>query len=138
MNREIETLAEQLKANGFSLTAARKTIFLALLDKEPQTMAEIAKSVTKSVDRASVYRTISLFEKLGIVERLQLGWKYKIELSDTYTSHHHHISCIKCGQVQSFDESMTLQFELKQLAQEAGFIETGHQLELRGICKNCQ
>ena len=137
MSREIETLAEQLKANGYSLTAARKSIFLCLLGSEPQTMGEIAKAVAGSVDRASVYRTIALFEQLGIVERLQLGWKYKIELSDSFAAHHHHISCVKCGKIQSFEESTVIDFELKQLAAEAGFTETGHQLELRGICASC-
>ncbi len=138
MSRELETFSEELKSRGHSLTASRKKIFLALLDKEPQTMSEIANAVKDSVDRASVYRTIALFEELGIAERLQLGWKYKIELSDTYAAHHHHISCIKCGRVQSFEETSVIEFELKQLATEAGFTETGHQLELRGICQKCQ
>ena len=137
MSRELETLAEQLKAGGYSLTTARKSIFLCLIGTEPQTMSEIAKAVSGSVDRASVYRTVALFEQLGIVQRLQLGWKYKIELSDSFTAHHHHISCVKCGKVQSFEESTVIAFELKQLASEAGFTETGHQLELRGICSSC-
>jgi Fur family transcriptional regulator, ferric uptake regulator len=138
MEQMLEVLVSTLRTNGYSLTNARKTIFLALLDKEPQTMAEIANSVSKEVDRASVYRVITLFEKLGIVERLQLGWKYKIELSDTFAAHHHHITCVQCGRVQIFEESSTLGFELKQLASEAGFKETGHQVELRGVCADCQ
>lgn len=132
------TLSETLKSNGYSLTQARKTVFLALLDKEPQTIAELANSVSKEVDRASVYRIVALFEQLGIAERLQMGWKYKIELSDTFAAHHHHITCVRCGLVQTFEESTTLEFELKQLAAEAGFRETGHQVELRGLCQTCQ
>jgi Fur family ferric uptake transcriptional regulator len=138
MEQMLEVLTATLRSNGFSLTKARKVIFLALLDKEPQTMAELANSVSKEVDRASVYRVITLFEKLGIVDRLQLGWKYKIELSDTFAAHHHHITCVQCGRFQTFEESSTLAFELKQLASEAGFKETGHQVELRGICAECQ
>lgn len=134
----VEVLHETLKANGHSLTKPRETVFLALLDKEPQTIAELADSIHTKVDRASVYRIITLFEKLEIVDRLQLGWKYKIELRDSFAAHHHHITCIRCGRVQSFEESQIIAFELKQLADEAGFKEVGHHLELRGICEKCQ
>lgn len=138
MNSALDLLASTLKSNGFSLTKVRKTVFLQLMDKEPQTMGELAKALEHKMDRASIYRVIDLFEKLGIAERLQLGWKYKIELSDSFATHHHHMTCINCGRVQSFEESATIEFELKQLAYEAGFKETGHQLEIRGLCSHCQ
>lgn len=138
MESALATLTSTLKNNNSSLTAPRRTVFLALLDKEPQTMAELVKTVGKKVDRASIYRVVALFEQIGIVERLQIGWKYKLELSDTFRSHHHHITCVNCGKTQMFEESRIIEFELKQLAEEAGFTETGHQLELRGLCKNCQ
>ena len=138
METALSTLATTLKSNNYSLTNARKTVFTALLDKEPQTMAELVKLTGNKIDRASIYRVVALFEQLGIVERLQIGWKYKLELSDSFRSHHHHISCTSCGKTQMFEESRIIEFELKQLADEAGFIETGHQLELRGICKTCQ
>jgi Fe2+ or Zn2+ uptake regulation protein len=138
MDTALTTLTTTLKSNSYSLTKARKTVFLALIDKEPQTMAELVKAVGGKIDRASIYRVIALFEKLGIVERIQIGWKYKLELSDVFRSHHHHITCVKCGRTQMFEESKLIEFELKQLAEEAGFTETGHQLELRGICTNCQ
>lgn len=138
MNEALEKLVSTLKANGSSLTAPRKVVFLALLDTEPQTMGELVKTISNKVDRASIYRIIALFEQLGIVERLQLGWKYKLELSDTFAAHHHHITCINCGRVQSFEESTTIEYELKQLALDAGFKETGHQLEIRGLCGDCQ
>lgn len=138
MNKMVEALNETLKSHGHSLTKPRETVFLALLDKEPQTIAELSDSVKNKVDRASVYRIIALFEKLEIVDRLQMGWKYKIELRDSFAAHHHHITCISCGRVQTFEESHMIEFELKQLAAEAGFREVGHQLELRGICQSCE
>jgi Fur family transcriptional regulator, ferric uptake regulator len=138
MNKMLELLSESLKSNGHSLTKTREKVFLALLDREPQTMADLANSVGGKVDRASVYRTIALFEKLGITERLQIGWKYKIELSDTFAAHHHHITCTNCNKTQVFEETSILEFELKQIAQEAGYTEVGHQLEIRGLCTSCQ
>ncbi len=138
MQENLRQLQSTLKDRGHSLTAARIAVFQALVDQKPQTINELAKRLTGEVDRASVYRVITLFEQLGIVNRLQLGWKYKLELSDTFAEHHHHLTCIKCGRIIEVEENNTIEFELRQLALEANFELTGHQLELRGICQNCK
>lgn len=138
MQDTVRQLHSTLKEAGYSLTEPRKAVFLTLLGRDPLTMNEIAELVSKSVNRSSVYRVMAVFEKLGIVERLQLGWKYKLELSDAFSAHHHHLSCLNCGKVQSFEESPSIGFELKQLADEAGFTESGHLLEIRGLCRACQ
>lgn len=138
MSASLEQLITTLKTHKFSLTHARKSVFLALIDKEAQTISELTKSLNNKLNRASIYRTIDLYEKLGVIQRLQIGWKYKLELSDAFSGHHHHMTCTSCGGVEPFEESTALELELKQLALEAGFTETGHQLEIRGICKACQ
>lgn len=135
VNSASEKLVSTLKSNGYSLTSARKQIFTALLDKEPQTMSRLVGTI--NVDRATVYRVITLFEKLGIVERIQIGWKYKLELTDQFAAHHHHITCTNCGSTNDFEETHLIESELQRVGQAAGFEVTGHQLELRGLCKNC-
>jgi Fur family ferric uptake transcriptional regulator len=96
--------------------------------------------VTRSagVDRASVYRTIALFERIGIVQRLQTGWKYRLELSDSFHEHHHHATCIECGCTISLHEDAKLEQFLAELAQKYHFKLSAHQLELQGLCQNCQ
>lgn len=136
MEEAIRLLESQLKKAGHNSTHSRKSVFVSLLNSEPLTMNQLVNSV--KIDRASVYRTVSLFEELGIVKRIQLGWKYKLELSDDFLHHHHHMYCIKCGRIQSFEETPAIAFEIKQLALEAGFVETKHELEIAGVCKNCQ
>ncbi len=138
MKDQLSTLETALRQHGYSITAARRAVFKSLLDKEPQTMAELSEATGGLVNRASLYRIIALFESIGVVERLNIGWKYKIELSDSFASHHHHITCLLCGRVRSFNESLTLSSELKQIASQNGYTASGHQLELRGICSKCQ
>jgi len=138
MNKPLETLTATLKSHGCSVTKSRKTVFMALLDREPQSIAELTKIVGDTADRASIYRTLELFESLNIVERLPIGWKHKFELSDVFTTHHHHATCIRCGKITPFEESDTLRLELKKQAEAIGFIETNHQLEVRGICNQCR
>ena len=85
------------------------------------------------IDRASVYRTVTLFEKLGIVQRLQIGWKYKLELTDTFSHHHHHMACLQCGRIIPFDESPELETGLREITILKNFKMQGHQLEIHAL-----
>lgn len=127
-----------MKNNGYSLTQARIHVFEALHDEEPLSMAELQLKLDQMIDRASLYRTIALFEKLGIVQRLQIGWKYKIELADDFNFHHHHITCKNCNMTLPVREDLTLEASIKSLAVEYGFTEITHQLEIHGLCPKCQ
>ena len=80
-------LTKPLAGQSLSNTAARTTVFAALLDNGPVTMAELIQLCERTIDRASVYRTVTLFESIGVVQRLQIGWKYRLELSDDFQHH---------------------------------------------------
>lgn len=131
-----EQLATTLKLASQSVTTARSCVFAALQNQGPQTMQQLV-SRCPSIDRASVYRTIALFEQLGIVQRLQTGWKYKLELSGAFHEHHHHASCLVCGVTIDLPENTALEHELHKLAATYNFHVERHQLELQGICQNC-
>jgi len=132
-----ETLKAFLKKNGSSLTKPRKLIFNLLLDREPQTMQVLASRASDQVDRATVYRTVELFERLGIVRRLNIGWKYKIELSDIFSEHHHHLHCTNCGRVVDLPANPMLETMIDSSAAKADFSPRGHQLEIYGLCPAC-
>jgi Fur family transcriptional regulator, ferric uptake regulator len=130
-------LTKLLKQHGQSVTSSRLLVFEALQNREPQTMAELVRRVGNKSDRASVYRTIAIFEQLGIVQRLQIGWKYKLELSHEFSHHHHHMSCRSCGKVISISEDDTIEAQLLALAQRHQFTISSHQLEIQGLCLTC-
>jgi Fur family ferric uptake transcriptional regulator len=130
-------LRQHLKQHGQSLTKPRRIVFAALQGAEPQTMQQLVIACP-SIDRASVYRAVALFERLGIVQRLQIGWKYKLELSDTFSHHHHHLTCLKCGRMIPFGEDKELENKLSAIASSQNFKMQGHQLEIQGLCNNCQ
>lgn len=134
----VQKLTRRLKDAGYSVTKPRKAVFAALTDSEAVSMAQLVKMVAGDIDRTSVYRTVDLFEKLGIVHRIHIGWKYKIELSEQYSHHHHHAACTQCGAVTSFEESQDLESDIHALAETLGYTLEGHTLELRGVCKKCQ
>lgn len=129
---------QTLTQNGYSLTKSRQLIFEALQHEEALSMAELYAKLDGMVDRATLYRAIDLFEALGIVQRLQMGWKHSFELTDNFSFHHHHLSCMQCGVIIPMREDLTIEAAAKTLGMEYGFSQLQHQFEIRGLCPNCQ
>lgn len=138
MTEPSEQFRAVMRQRGQSVTGARLAVFKALQNKEPQTMGEVVAACHGQADRASVYRAIALFERLGIAQRLQIGWKYKLELSDPFHNHHHHLTCGNCGKVMPLPEDRILEERLRLLAASARFKMREHQLEIGGLCENCR
>ncbi|HUD06693.1 MAG TPA: Fur family transcriptional regulator [Candidatus Saccharimonadales bacterium] len=130
------TFAKCLRQARFSLTKPRLAVLNAMIGREPISMPELAKLTKDELDRASLYRTIQLFEKLGVVQRLQTGWKYKLELSDKFSNHHHHLTCLGCGKVTPINETELEDF-IERSAAANDFKTTSHQIEIQGYCSTC-
>ena len=133
----VTLLHKILKDNSYSVTQARSLVFDLLWDHEPQTMHELDVRAKDRIDRASIYRTMNLFERLGLAQRVIVGWKYKLELSDVFTHHHHHISCLKCGKVLSIKEDETIERLIKTFAEKYKITAERHQFEIQGHCEKC-
>lgn len=99
-------------------------------------MSELVKRCA-NIDRASVYRSIALFEEIGIAHRLYAGWKYRIELSERFDHHHHHATCTECGTSVILEEDPAFEAAIQQLANHYRFSVASHQVELVGICAVC-
>jgi Fur family ferric uptake transcriptional regulator len=137
MSSPLQQMKTTLKAHGYSFTKPRRQLFAALEAHESQTMHQLVAHCP-DIDRATVYRNVELFEELGIVQRLQIGWKYRLELTDNFVHHHHHLTCTRCGVVIALTEDAELEARLLNLATGLNFQASDHQLEIRGLCENCQ
>lgn len=127
-----------MKKDGYSLTKPRKIVFDFLHEQEPQSMQVLIKRAETKVDRATVYRTIELFENLGVVHRLNIGWKYKVELSDVFHAHHHHFYCTNCGNTYPLEPNSMLETMIDSVVAHEGFSPRGHSLEIQGLCSECR
>jgi Fur family transcriptional regulator, ferric uptake regulator len=136
MSQIKQDIATILKDNGYSVTQQRLYVFKLLEGKEQLSMNELYTLARSKLDRASVYRTVALFERLGIAQRVNIGWKYKIELSDRFAEHHHHLTCLNCHKVIPISEQELESF-IKGLSERYQFNPIDHQVEVQGYCKAC-
>jgi Fur family transcriptional regulator, ferric uptake regulator len=137
MSKHQADFAELLKSHGYSATKPRQLVFDLLVGQEPMTMRELAEKAAGQIDRASVYRTVAILEQIGAVHRINIGWKYKIELSDTFAEHHHHLTCLGCKRVIPIN-AHALESFIDNLAASHDFKPAEHQIEVQGYCRNCQ
>jgi Fur family transcriptional regulator, ferric uptake regulator len=138
MEQKLQILEDILKRNGYSTTRPRRLVFELLCDQEPQSMHALYERTNKKIDRASLYRIMKIFEQTGIAQRVYVGWKYKIELTDIFSHHHHHISCLGCHKLIAISEDAEIEKLIQELAVKHQIIATSHQLEVQGYCKDCQ
>lgn len=136
MTPELLQLQNILKKNKFSLTKQRQMLFECLHNSKPLTIGQLKSKINNKMDRASVYRTIFLFESLGIVQRIYTGWKYKLELTDKFANHHHHLICTKCGALTDISEER-IESLMDRIADEYSFTPKRHQIEIQGMCSKC-
>ncbi len=130
-------LEKILKDHRYSLTRQRLAIFNVLSEiEEPISVVNLVDKLPE-VDKVSVYRTVDLFEKVGIIHRVWTGFKSKIELSEDFSSHHHHFTCINCGKTINLS-SDRLESDLHQLEKSNNFKLVHHSVELSGFCNGCK
>lgn len=137
MESGIQKVKSTLKEANCGATKGRIAVFTALAQHGPVSVGDLATLLQNTADRATVYRTIELFEKLGIVNRIWHGFKHQVELSEIFTPHHHHATCQNCGKTIDVS-SPELEAALTAVIKRHRFLTLTHSVELTGYCTNCQ
>lgn len=135
-----EELRLLIKEKGMKATPARCAILNAFLEGgRPMNADAIAlKTASDDINLVTIYRTISTFEKAGIVKKVDFrkGSEY-YELAHG-SHHHHHLICKGCETVESFDFCIAPEISKKILKSSKKFTSVSdHAFELFGYCKKC-
>jgi len=132
-------LVDSLREAGYRLTAPRLAI-IKVLEAEtghlsPAEVLEKGRAFYPALSRATVYRTLDLLTKLGLLRPIYLG---EGNLCFIYPREgHHHLICSRCGMVVDFDECIAAPLG-QALSERFGFRIESHLLEFYGLCENCQ
>lgn len=135
-------LLNQVETRGIRLTAQRRalieTIQEAATHLDAASLLRLARERSPNINRATVYRTIELLKKLGMIDELDLmhldGEKHYYEVRTERD--HLHLACFACGKIIEFatpaferlrhEIATANQFEIQVIRLEAG-----------GLCGSC-
>jgi Fur family ferric uptake transcriptional regulator len=136
-------IQSQLSQRGIRMTQQRRAI-LAVIEtaKKHLNAAQIlrkAKAIDASVDRSTVYRTLDLLKRHGLIDELDLmhmeGEQHFYERKTG--KDHIHMTCLRCGKIIEF-ESELFESLKSQLQKDCRFHVVVSRLEVGGYCGNCR
>jgi Fur family ferric uptake transcriptional regulator len=142
-------LRHRFKGHVSRWTMPREAI-LELLSKSSKHMSakEIYASLYNTypgMGLTTVYRTLDLLARMGIVTRLTLGdgqSRYEFKLSEK-KDHHHHLICTNCGEIIDYSEFLDEELRLvrkteERLEKKYEFKIMDHNIEFLGLCEKCK
>ena len=95
-----------------------------------------ASTRDESISPATVYRSLSLFKELGIIDERRLG-KIRCYYEIKQSLEHQHLRCQGCGKVIEF-RSRLIRDLVVSIEKENGFKVTKADLYLEGFCPQCE
>jgi len=133
-----ETIEKKCILKGVKLTDQRKIIAQVMSDSSDHPdVDELYKRVSKidsKISIATVYRTVKLFEEVGILAKHDFkGGKARYE--ELTEGHHDHLIDIKTGEIIEFVNEDIEKLQ-KEVAEKYGYDLVDHKLELYGVKKN--
>ncbi|HUP50135.1 MAG TPA: transcriptional repressor [Thermoanaerobaculia bacterium] len=140
LDREIKAFRAFLLSQGLKLTRERESllreIFATHYHFEADELLFRLKEKNIKTSRATIYRTLDLLVRSGLVRRVHLGEDHYHYERITRNSHHDHLICTTCGGVIEFHDS-DLEARQLEICRRKKFTPTFHNLQILGICNDC-
>jgi len=136
-------LQAQLVARGVRITRQRRVILRVIENArrhmDAATILRFAQKEDESIDRVTVYRTLNLLKRHGLVDELDLlhiggGGHY---YEQRPLRQHLHLGCLNCGTVEEFASPLFDRIK-GQIQRELGFQVAFARVEIGGYCRTCQ
>lgn len=137
----MEEFRAYLRDHNLPVTAQRQAIAEVILASDRHlSVEEIEHEVSArgvAVGTATVYRTIEVLLRSGLVVDRDFGEGFKRYEPARGIPQHEHLLCTVCGNVTEFrDERLD---RITTLVAEAnGFARRSHRLVIVGVCQRCQ
>lgn len=134
-----ESLQERIRTAGYKLTPARLAV-LQVMERgdehlNPAEILDAARMLYPRIGRATVYRTLELLTRLGIVRPIFVGEDGPLYIR--VQGGHHHMVCSSCGRIIDFDQCVAGTM-IDDLRARYGFEADSHLLEFYGVCRDCR
>ena len=132
-------IIDKLSQAGHRLTPQRLMIVSAIENSSDHISAEeiYAQVAAKfpNVNSSTVYRTLELLQRLGLVTETDLGGG-RVRYHPAEKGHHHHLICEQCGAVIDLDESVLAPLK-DALLRQCNFVADLKHIGIFGRCLKC-
>jgi len=99
-----------------------------------------------SIGLATVYRTLELLERMGLLLKFDFGDKrarYELSEDPGGSRHHHHLVCTGCGRIIDYTDFVAEEKELLKkaesgLSKKYNFVINNHVINFYGRCEKCK
>ncbi len=139
--RVTDAFATYLRSHNLPVTEQRLAVADVVLSADEHLSAEEVETRLAgrgvSVGTATVYRTLDVLVKSGLVVERDFGEGFRRFESARGMPHHEHLICTVCGQVAEFrDERLERMTTL--VAETHGYVRQRHRLVIYGVCAKCR
>lgn len=136
-----ESFSEYLRAHNLPVTRQRSLIASVILGSDRHLSAdEVARELQARGSRtglATVYRTIELLVRSGLVVERDFGEGFRRYESARDMPNHEHLLCTRCGRVTEFQDER-LERMTTLVAETRGYLCQSHRLVIYGVCESCR
>jgi Fur family ferric uptake transcriptional regulator len=120
---------------GLRMTGQRRVVAQVLSEADDHPDAEEiyrrGSAINAKISIATVYRTLRIFEDVGILQRLEFGdGRARFEIAER--EHHDHLIDTASGKVIEFQNAKLEALQTK-IATSLGYRLVGHRMELYGV-----
>lgn len=136
-------LQAALVSRGLRLTHQRRTI-LGVVENAQQHLdaaqiLQLARKIDPGIDRVTVYRTLNLLKRHGLIDELDLmhmqGEKHFYERRPQRD--HIHMACLRCGKITELESDLFDRLK-GQIQRDCRFRIVVSRLEIGGYCSECR
>jgi Fur family transcriptional regulator, ferric uptake regulator len=136
-------LQAELVSRGIRMTRQRRTI-LSIVETAKQHLdagqiLRKARRIDPEIDRVTIYRTLKLLKRHGLVDELDLmhleGEKHFYERRPQRD--HLHMACLRCGKILEFESNLFDRLK-GQIQRECQFHILVTRMEIGGYCSECR
>lgn len=126
---------------GTSRNTRQRAEILTLLDEasdfqSAQRVYHQLRERGARVGLTTVYRTLQILADADEVDTMRLPGGEQLYRRCSRPSHHHHLMCRECGTTVEI-AGPTIERWAEKVAEENGYTEVSHTIDLFGVCPKC-